>query len=190
MPEVRRSVRDIAGALIVVLAALTAFAFINVAAMDGLSRVMPSWLAALVLAAVWIVISAVLLLGLMGRARRWLLWIVLKEPPKRALKELEEERNAAARAARSTLEDLGPALAVQIALAAVPDPGDVASGVVEVGDTVLDASDEFIEELTEELPGGGAVNQVWDVALMPGRVGIRIATTVLRRGRPGVTDPD
>ena len=125
-----------------------------------------------------------LLFSLMGRARRWLLWIVVKEPPKRAIEELEQERNAARKAARSTLEQLGPALAIQIALAAVPHADDVASGVVEVGDSMLDASDEIVAEFTEEMPGGGAVRQVWAVALMPGRLGIRVATTVLRRGRP------
>jgi Putative Actinobacterial Holin-X, holin superfamily III len=184
MPEVRRLARDVVGAVVVLVAALTAFAFVNVAAVDLLSRVLASWLAALVLAAFWIAAGGILLFGLMGRARRWLLWIVVKAPPPKALEELERERDAAGRAARSTLERLGPALAIQIALAAIPDPGDVASGVVEVGDSVLDASDEIVEELAEQLPGGGAVNQVWAVALTPGRLGIRVATTVLRRGRP------
>lgn len=188
MPEVRRSARDIAGTLVVVLAALTAFALVNVAAVDELSRHFAGWLAALVLAAFWIAVCGLLLFGLMGRARRWLLWIVLKAPPAKALEELEHERDAAGSAARSTLDRLGPALAVQIALAAVPKAGDVASdvasGVVEVGDSVLDATDELVEDITAEIPGGGVVNQVWDFALMPGRFGIRVATTVLRRGRP------
>lgn len=188
MPEVRRSVRDFVGTLVVVVAALSAFAFLNVAAMVGLSRFLASWLSALVLAAVWIAVGGVLLFGLMGRARRWLRWIVLKAPPPKALEELERERDAAGKAARSTLERLGPELAMQIALAAVPNAGDVATGVasgtVEAADSVLETSDEIVEELVEDLPGGGAVNQVWDVALMPGRFGIRVATTVLRRGRP------
>jgi Putative Actinobacterial Holin-X, holin superfamily III len=188
MPEVRRLARDIVGAVVVAVAALTAFAFLNVAAVDGLSRVLATWLAALVLAAVWIAVSGVLLFGLMGRARRWLLWILFKAPPRKALEELEQDRDAAGRAARSTLERLGPALAIQIALAAVANAGavaeDAASGVVEVGDNVLEASDEIVAEITEELPGGGTVNQVWDVVLMPGRLGVRVATTVLRRRRP------
>jgi Putative Actinobacterial Holin-X, holin superfamily III len=188
MPEVRRAARDIVGALVVVVAALTAFVFVNVAAMDGLSRVLATWLAALVLAAVWIAVGGVLLFGLMGRARRWLLWIVLKAPPTEAREELERERDAAGKAALSTLERLGPALAIQIALAAVPTAsevaGDVGSGVVEAGGSVLEASDEIVAEFTEEIPGGGVVNQVWAVALVPGRFGIRVATTVLRRGKP------
>ena len=188
MPEVRRLARDIVGALVVVVAALTGFAFLNVAAMDGLSRVLATWLAALVLAAVWIAVSAVLLFGLMGRARRWLLWIVLKAPPTTALEELERERDAAAQAAHSTLERLGPALAIQISLAAVSKTGEIAGdaarGVAEAGDSALDASDEIVEEITEELPGGSVVNEVWGIALMPGRFGVRVATTALRRRRP------
>jgi hypothetical protein len=184
MPEVRQSARDVSGALVVVLAALTAFVFLNVAAMDGLSRFLPTWLAALVLALAWITVSGVLLLGLMGRARRWIAWLLIKEPPRKAVDELERERDAAAEATRSTLELLGPALAIQIALAAMPNADDVADGIVDAGDSVLDASDEIVAEFTEELPGGGAVRQVWAVALMPGRMGIKVATTVLRRRKP------
>jgi hypothetical protein len=188
MPGVRQAVRDVAGALVVVVAALTAFAFINVAAMDGLSRVMASWLAALLLAAFWLVVASVLLFGVMGRARQWLLWLVLKSPPSEAVEELERERNEAGKAALSTLERLGPALAIQIALAAVPKVGDVAEdvagGVVEVGGSVIEASDEIVEVVTEQIPGGGVVNQVWSVALTPGRFGIKVATTVLKRGKP------
>jgi hypothetical protein len=189
MPDVRQSARDIAGALVVVLSALTAFAFLNVAAMDGLSGAMAAWLAALVLAAVWIAVGVVLLFGLMGRARRWLWWLVGRDPSTKAVDELERDRDAAARSARSTLELLGPALAIQIAMAAMANAGDVAEGVVDVGDDVLDASDEVIAEITEELPGGGAVRQVWAVALMPGRFGIKVATTVLRGRRPPVREP-
>ena len=184
MPEVRRVSRDIAGALVVVIAALTAFAFLNVAAMDGLSNELSTWEAALVLAAFWIAVAA-LLFAFMRQARRWLLWVVLKAPPREAVEELEHERNAAGRAALSTIQEIGPALAVQVAMATVPDAGDVAGGVVEMGGTVLEVSDEMVEVITEQLPGGGVVNQVWDVALMPGRLGIKVATTVLRRGRPG-----
>jgi hypothetical protein len=184
LPEVRRSARDLAGALIVVLAGLTAFAFLNVAALDALSTTLTTWLAALVIAAVWLAIGGVLLFGLMGRARRWLLWLLVKKPSTRAVDELERERDAAAKAARSTIELLGPALLIRIALAAVPDASDVADGVIDAGEDVLEASDEIVAEFTEELPGGGAVRQVWGVALMPGRLGIRVATSVLRRGKP------
>ena len=184
MPEVRRTARDVAGVLVLVLAALTAFAFVNVAAYVGLSTVVATWLAALVLAAIWIVIAGVLLFGLMGRARRWLLWIVLKEPPPAALDELERERDAAAEAVRNTLGQLGPTLAIQIAMAGMSNAGDVAETVVDVGGSMLEGSGEVIADLTADAPGGSVINQVWDVALVPGRFGIRVASTVLRRGRP------
>lgn len=188
MPEVRRAAHDVAGTLIVVVAALTAFAFVNVAALDGLSRIVASWAAALVLAGFWMAVGGVLLFGFMGRTRRWLSWILLKAPPSEAVEELERKRDTAGKSALSTLERVGPALAVQIALAAVPDAEDVAAGVatgaVEMGDTVLEVSDEIVEVVAEQIPGGGAVNQIWDVALMPGRLGIKVATTVLRRGKP------
>jgi hypothetical protein len=188
LPEVRRAAREIAISLVVVIATLTAFAFLNVAAVEGLSKVVATWVAAVVLAAVWIGVAGVLFFGFMGRARRWLLWIVPKAPPTEAIEDLERERDDDGRAARATLEHLGPALATQIALAAVPKAGevagDVAGDVVEVGGSVLQASDETIEVVAEQLPGGGVVNQVWDLALMPGRLGVRVVTTVLRRGRP------
>jgi hypothetical protein len=151
--------------------------------MDGLARIMATWLAALVLAGVWLVVGGLLFISF-KRARRWLLWILLKAPPAEAIEDLEQERDAAGKAARGTLERLGPALAIQIALAAVPKAGDVAGGALEVGDTVLEASDATVEALAEQIPGGGVANQVWDVALMPGRLGIRVPTTVLRRGSP------
>jgi hypothetical protein len=188
MPEVRRAVREVAGALIAILAATTAFVFANVAAFDGLSRAMAPWLAALVLAAGWIVVAVVLLFGYMERARRWLVWIAFRAPPQAALDELERERDEAAQALRDTFERIGPAVAIEIATAAIPDAGDVAGdvagGVIEAGDSVIEASDHIVELIAEEIPGGGVVAQAWDVVLMPGRFGVRVATTVLRRVKP------
>jgi hypothetical protein len=53
-----------------------------------------------------------------------------------------------------------------------------------MGGDLLEASDDMVEAIAEDLPGGGVVNQMWDVALMPGRMGVRVATTVLKRGQP------
>jgi hypothetical protein len=216
LPEVRRAARDIAGVLVVVVAALTAFAFLNVAAVNGLSRVLATWLAALVVAAFWTVVGGVLLFGFMGRARRWLWWIAVKAPPTEAVEELKRERDTAAKDARDTIERLGPAIAIEIALAAVPKAGEVVGGVAsavvgvggsvgdvagsvgdvagtvgdvagtvgDVGGSVREASSEIVEVFSEDGPGGGVVSQVWNVALVPGRFGIRVATTVLRRGKP------
>jgi hypothetical protein len=184
MPEVRRAARDIVGTVVLALAALTGFALLNVAAVDGLSKAISTGLAALVLGAIWLAIAGVLLVAVMGRARHWLMWLLLKAPPNDALEELERERDAAGRAALDTLERIGPALAVQVALAAVPSAGDVADGVVEFSDDLLEASDEIIEVVAEQVPGGGVVNQVWGVALRPGRFGIKVATMVFSRSKP------
>jgi len=55
--------------------------FANVAVMDGLSESVAPWLAALVLAVIWMAVVAVLLLWFMARARRWLTWIFLSATP-------------------------------------------------------------------------------------------------------------
>jgi len=80
----------------------SAFAFLNVAALAGLSRVLVTRLSALVLAAVWMGVGAALLFGVMGRARQWLWWIVLKAPPNEAVEELERKMW------RSCQDDSGP----------------------------------------------------------------------------------
>jgi hypothetical protein len=65
----------------------------------------------------------------------------------------------------------------EIALAAVPTAG----GLAEFGEDLIEGADDIVDAVTDELPGGGVVNQVWDVVLAPGRFGIRVATTVLKR---------
>jgi hypothetical protein len=101
-----------------------------------------------------------------------------------AVAELELARNDAAATVRTTVGRLAPTLAVEMAAAAIPAAGDVAGGVIDVGDDLLEASDDVVEAIAAEIPGGGVVNQIWDVVLMPGRFGIRVATTALRREPP------
>jgi hypothetical protein len=67
----------------------------------------------------------------------------------------------------------------------VPIAGDMAGDVVEAGQDLLETSDEMAEAMAEDLPGGGVVNQMWDVVLMLGPFGFRVATTVLKRGETG-----
>jgi hypothetical protein len=86
---------------------------------------------------------------------------------------------------RETLERLAPAISVEIAAAAVPIAGDVAGSALDVGEGLLEASDDLVEGITDDLPGGGVVNQVWDVVLTPGRIGIKLAGNVLRLGQGG-----
>jgi Putative Actinobacterial Holin-X, holin superfamily III len=183
-PEVRRGVAAVAGAAIAAIALLTAFVFVNVAVVSGLSAAVPTWLAALLLAAAWMAVGGSLLLVFVARARRWRLWSVFARSSTEAVAGLEQGRDDAVGAVRATLQLLGPAIAVELASAAVPAAGDLAGGVVDMGDNLLDASDEIVEAIAAEVPAGGVVNQIWDVALMPGRFGLRVATTVLRREAP------
>jgi len=187
MPEARRAVRDIAAALVAAVAFLTAFVFANVAAMLGLTSVLSSWLAAVVLTAAWIAVGSALAVALMVRAGRvtgWKWWRVFNGGAEASLNELERARAEAERAVRETLEQLAPAMTFQIAAAAVPMATDAVGGVVDVGGDLIEASDDMVEGIAEDLPGGGVVNQMWDVVLMPGRFGVKVATTVLKRGEP------
>ena len=76
-------------------------------------------------------------------------------------------RDGAAAAVRETLADLGPAVTIEIASAAVPAAGDLA-------EDLLESTDEAVEALAERLPAGSVVNQIWDVCLIPGRFGVRV----------------
>jgi hypothetical protein len=184
LPEARRAARDIAGALIAALAFLTAFAFANVAALHGLASVMSMWLAALVLCVVWLAVGSSLVLALSIRAGHvtgWRWWRVFSSGPEGSLEDLERARADAEQAIRETLVRLAPAVTVEIASASAAVAGDMAGDVVEAGGDLLETSDEIVEAIAEDLPGGGVVTQIWDVVLVPGRFGIKVATTVLRR---------
>jgi len=174
VPDVRRALRDGAGVLVATAAILAAFAFANVAAYAGLTTTLSQWQAALVLAGAWIAVGGLLLLALARRVRRSRLWTAVATSSPEAVRQLEESRDDAVQAVHDTLEKLGPAISIELVAAAVPSAG----GLVE---TAFDASDAAVEALVEEIPGGSAVNQIWDVALMPGRFGLRVATTILKR---------
>jgi hypothetical protein len=185
LPQVRGAARDVAGAMVAALAFLTAFVFANVAALDGLTEVMSTWLAALVLCLVWLVVAFGLVLALMVRAGhvegfQW--WRVFRAGPDDTLADLEQARADAEQAVRETLARLAPAITVEIATASVAVAGDVAGDVVEAGEDLLENSEEIVEAMAEDLPGGSVVRQAWGIVLIPGRLGIRVATTVLRRG--------
>ena len=197
LPEVRRTSRDISGALFAALAFLTAFAFANVAAFSGLTEAGVSpWVAALVLSLAWLALGAVLTLALMVRAGRvtgWRWWRVFRGGPEESFEDLERARADAEETVRETLGRLAPAMTIEIASASVSVAGDMAGDmagdVVDVGADFLDSSDEMVDAIAEQLPGGSVVSQVWDVVLAPGRFGVKAATTVLRRGEAPTTEP-
>jgi hypothetical protein len=186
LPEVRRAARDITGAVFAALAFLTAFVFANVAAQHALSTDLSSWLAALVLCVAWLALGAVLVLALMIRAGNvtgWRWWHVFRAGPEESLEELEQARADAEHAVHETLTRLAPAITIEIASASASVAGDVAGDVLAgAGEGVLDTSEQIVEALTEDIPGGSVVSQVWGVVLIPGRFGVKVATTALRRG--------
>lgn len=170
--QLQRAGLGVAAVLGVVAALLAAFVLANTAALLALATVMDGWLAALVLAAAWSAVAAVLAFAL---------WRRVKRAAEGEGETAEEARARAEEDVRATLERLGPVITKEIALAAVPS----ADGIADLGEDLIEGADEFVEEIVEELPGGGVVNQVWDVVMAPGRFGIRVATTVLKRGEPG-----
>jgi hypothetical protein len=182
VPQLRRVAvgAGIGGAA--VLALLTAFALANWAAVDGLSTIMPTWLAALALAAGWAVVGVVLAATLRARLRRGPtgVWIrVLGDDREDAVAELERSRDVAERDARASLDRFGEAVAAasaaQLADAVVPFADTM-------GDELLEEAGEALDAVVEGVPGAGAIGQVVDIVLFPGRLGLRIATTVLRGG--------
>jgi hypothetical protein len=167
---------------------VTAFACVNVAAVLGLSNAVTDWLAALLVGAAWIVIGAVLAVFLAIRAGRvtgWHWWRIFRGGPQEARQDLEQACEDAKGAVRATLDRLAPAISVEIAAAAIPVAGDVADAALDAGEDILELSDDLVEAIADDVPGGGVVNQVWDVVLIPGRFGIKVAGTVLRLGQGG-----
>jgi len=171
-PELRRAGRDAGAAVLAAVALASAFVLANVAAVIALSTAMPAWAAALVLCAVWAVVGLALAFFLRARARTLAGW---------ERQDAEQARAEAEQAVRETLERLAPVVSRELTLAAVPMADDIASGLVDAGDELLDGADAVVDAITDDIPGGGIVNQVWDVVLLPGRYGIRVATTVLKR---------
>ncbi len=175
-PELRRSVRDVGAALLVVLVCLTAFALANWAAVSALSQVASGWRAPLLLAAGWAIVGVALTLALGVRISHLLGLQWSPDAPSE-----REARDAAQARVRESIERLGGAVALEaerrIAQAVIPTPGDI----MDVGEDVLEATEDVVEDLAEQLPEGGVAAQVIDFVLLPGRLGVRVVTTALKR---------
>jgi hypothetical protein len=182
-PEVRRAILDVAIALGIVLAFLTAFALANWAAVSALSGPLPSWAAPLVVAGAWILIGILLLVFVMNRGDRVFGWRQLRmlgADSEQKIIEREKARDEAQQGMRDSLERLaggvGSQAAVLVSAAVIP----VAGGVVEAGEDILDGIDEFTDDIAEAMPGGGVINWVADVALIPGRYVARVARSTIK----------
>jgi hypothetical protein len=57
----------------------------------------------------------------------------------------------------------------------------IAGGLVDAGENMLESTREEFEELVEQVPEGRSAGQMIDLVLLPGRIGIRVATAVLQR---------
>jgi len=191
-PEVRRAAGDLGAAAACTLALLTAFVFGNWAAESALSSSLPGWRAPLVLAAAWATIG-LLAAGLLERRRHLLRGLLADRTDallrrRAALEEAEHEL-------RDTLGQLsdaiGQAAEDRIAAAILPLAGgmvEVGEGMVDATDDVIDAADEITDVIEETVPGGVVVNRAVDVALAPGRFGIRVARTAFKLGQSETPD--
>jgi hypothetical protein len=194
LPELRRVARDIAGVVCLVVVLLTAFALGNWAAASALSAPLPGWRAPLVLAAAWIVVALVLA-ALLARAERELARTMRRAVFANSVETLAERQRALEQAQqklRESLDELaggvGGAAQQMIAAAILPLAGgmvEAGEGMIEATDEVIEATDEITDALEEKVPGGVIVNRAFDLALVPGRVGVRFARTVLRVGQIG-----
>jgi hypothetical protein len=175
--DVRRAGRDATAAAIAAVALGTAFLLANWAAVRGLSGSLSNWRAPLLLAAVWLVVGIAVAALPLSRVRH------LLSRPTPSIEEREQARDDAVQRLRESLEQLGAGLADEAQARMVSAIVPSADGMLETGEDVLEASEELLEDMVESAPGGSVVGQVIDFALIPGRYGIRVATTVLK-GEP------
>jgi hypothetical protein len=178
-PQLRRAALDVAVALGIALAFLTAFVLANWAAVSALSGPLPGWAAPLLLAAAWIVIGIGLLVFVLNRAggvfhwqQRRLLGAVVEQ----RISARQRARDDAWQGMRESLERLtGGVEHEAAALAVVP----AARGVVSAGEHIVDQIDEITDDLEEAVPGGGVINWVADSALLPARYFVSVARAAL-----------
>ena len=50
------------------------------------------------------------------------------------------------------------------------------------GEEIMDAADEITDSLEDAVPGGGVIDRMVDLALVPGRFAVKVSRTFLRRG--------
>jgi hypothetical protein len=91
-----------------------------VAALSALTDAISTWVAALVLCAVWLALGSAVTLALMVRAGRltgWRWWRMFRAGPEESLEDLERARADAEETVRETLTRLTPAMTIEIASA-------------------------------------------------------------------------
>jgi hypothetical protein len=183
LPALRRVALGIAATVVVVLAFAAAFVLINWAAVSGLSSVLPTWLAAFLLAVVWLAVGGGLLAMLLiklGHSSGIEWWRIVATDRKEAVHELQASRDEAERDLRESIEQVSGAVAGAVAGQVANAVGSLADEAADIGEDMLEASEDIVDTIEEQIPGGGTVAQAMDLVLYPGRVGLRVATTVLK----------
>jgi hypothetical protein len=190
-PEVRHAAVDGVVLAGLALAAVTAFALANWAAVEGLQTELSGWRAPLVLAAAWLGLALLCSAVFLGRRQRLArLRHALALDPAEALAERRDALGQAEEKLRGKLVELTEAVAhaaeERIAAAILPLAGGmvhVGEEMVEATDDVIEAADEITDALEERVPGGAVVNRAFEIALAPGRMGVRVVKSVLETQR-------
>jgi hypothetical protein len=181
--ELRAAARNLLVVGAVGVAFATAFVLLNWAIVEALVGPLSTWSAPLVVAVVWAVIGGI---GAIYLGTRPGATAAVKQLAGFGTAEgsLEEARDQAEEALRGSLGEFSGAVAsetgVIVAAAIVP----MAGGAVDAGEKLLDVADDMTDRLEESgMVGGRLVNQAFDVALLPGRMFIRVTTRAFKTGR-------
>jgi len=182
--EIRRAVRNLTIAAVAGVAFVTAFVMINWAIVLALQGPLPSWRAPLVVGACWLVLAVAAGVFLATRPEGVAGIRAALAATGGDDATLEQARDHAEEKMRATLMELSGAVASQtgviISAAIVP----IAGGAMDAGDKILDSADELTDRIEESgVPGGRIANQVFDVALIPGRLFIRVTSSAFKLGR-------
>ncbi len=179
--EIRRALRNLTIAAVAAVAFLTAFVMVNWAIVLALQGPLPGWRAPLVVGAAWLALAAAGAIFLATRPEgvagiRAALTATGGDDT-----GLEDARDRAEQKMRESIAELSGVVASQtgviIAAAIVPFTG----GAMEAGEKILDSADEITDRLEDAgLPGGRIANQVFDVALVPGRLFIRVTSAAFK----------
>jgi len=186
--DVRRVARTSAGLAAVAVALLAAVALANVAAVDALGSSLEGWRAPLLLAGIWLAV-AVIGMALIARWEPWLRRMLRRDLAGQAeqLANCQHRFDAAQAELHAALEALAAATSAavkrDIAEAIVPDSiAGVGEGLADAGDKALDMVDDVTDSIEDRIPGGVVVNRAFDIALTPGRIGVRAAKSVFSLG--------
>jgi hypothetical protein len=182
VPAIRMALVELTAFAMVGVAAIFALAAASWAAGAGLSEAMPGWAAALVLAAVWAVVAAGLLLVLGRRMTRRdprLQWFLHPDPV--ALERAHDEARAAAElAVRTSAAEFAGAAVREVATGGLSAARDEVEDVVDdVQDEVMDVVGESEQELAQSR---GLVESATTVALLPARIAFAVLRGVVARG--------